>query len=313
MGDTSQKRKLLRKKIIQKRTFGFSVDQEESKEVVQQALLLIKNLLKCKTTHFEQFFKYSQDHLLEKPNTRCQDDQSLDISESIKEMSFQSLKKARKFGGGVQENIYPNLEQDSLGEQIYTREGQIQKNQISSTLKKTKKLSQHKNSFPNLMVYKASDVHEKKHGINTETSKKKSLRSIKMQKQESSELEENCGFKTLQRGTSLHKQEFGQESLKTRPPSVPSKIRDFDLNQLNFEIGEWVDVLDSQNIWQEAQVIKQEEEKVKVHFNGAGDENDEWISLKSKRVHLFRTHTTCLLYTSPSPRDLSTSRMPSSA
>ena len=25
------------------------------------------------------------------------------------------------------------------------------------------------------------------------------------------------------------------------------------------------------------------------------------------------THTTCLLYTSPSPRDLSTSRMPSSA
>ena len=27
----------------------------------------------------------------------------------------------------------------------------------------------------------------------------------------------------------------------------------------------------------------------------------------------FKEHTTCLLYTSPSPRDLSTSRMPSSA
>ena len=34
---------------------------------------------------------------------------------------------------------------------------------------------------------------------------------------------------------------------------------------------------------------------------------------KAKALHLDSVYTGCLLYTSPSPRDLSTSRMPSSA
>ena len=37
------------------------------------------------------------------------------------------------------------------------------------------------------------------------------------------------------------------------------------------------------------------------------------IEVQMVKRHLFSTIKTCLLYTSPSPRDLSTSRMPSSA
>ena len=36
-------------------------------------------------------------------------------------------------------------------------------------------------------------------------------------------------------------------------------------------------------------------------------------SIETKKYDVFYIHPTCLLYTSPSPRDLSTSRMPSSA
>ena len=49
-----------------------------------------------------------------------------------------------------------------------------------------------------------------------------------------------------------------------------------------------------------------------VEIEGEGEnetEGEEDEKLQSKHIDL----TTCLLYTSPSPRDLSTSRMPSSA
>ena len=39
----------------------------------------------------------------------------------------------------------------------------------------------------------------------------------------------------------------------------------------------------------------------------------ETVGSASSAINTFRTHHSCLLYTSPSPRDLSTSRMPSSA
>ena len=41
--------------------------------------------------------------------------------------------------------------------------------------------------------------------------------------------------------------------------------------------------------------------------------NSNWIKLYGKLGFDMPTYKTCLLYTSPSPRDLSTSRMPSSA
>ena len=41
--------------------------------------------------------------------------------------------------------------------------------------------------------------------------------------------------------------------------------------------------------------------------------NDEDVAGKKVTLWVSNIHETCLLYTSPSPRDLSTSRMPSSA
>ena len=49
-------------------------------------------------------------------------------------------------------------------------------------------------------------------------------------------------------------------------------------------------------------------ENLKVHFNVSSEGDMPWT--KRKKLQAVNG---CLLYTSPSPRDLSTSRMPSSA
>ena len=54
--------------------------------------------------------------------------------------------------------------------------------------------------------------------------------------------------------------------------------------------------------------FKQEAGKVSKEFGDALSKNADKIG-----DAMVRTDETCLLYTSPSPRDLSTSRMPSSA
>ena len=41
--------------------------------------------------------------------------------------------------------------------------------------------------------------------------------------------------------------------------------------------------------------------------------HEESLNIPSLHAKYFELYNTCLLYTSPSPRDLSTSRMPSSA
>ena len=50
-------------------------------------------------------------------------------------------------------------------------------------------------------------------------------------------------------------------------------------------------------------------ETQKTIYNGA----QKYISLKPYYCELYNIHYTCLLYTSPSPRDILVSRMPSSA
>ena len=45
----------------------------------------------------------------------------------------------------------------------------------------------------------------------------------------------------------------------------------------------------------------------------AYDALEPHIDAQTMEIHYTKHHQTCLLYTSPSPRDLSTSRMPSSA
>ena len=53
-----------------------------------------------------------------------------------------------------------------------------------------------------------------------------------------------------------------------------------------------------------------------MHHRGpdeAGVYADDWGSIAMRRLSIIDLSSGCLLYTSPSPRDLSTSRMPSSA
>ena len=50
-------------------------------------------------------------------------------------------------------------------------------------------------------------------------------------------------------------------------------------------------------------------------WNIEGNDNGEWVLMDyiNVVVHVFQKHKSCLLYTSPSPRDRFLSRMPSSA
>ena len=52
---------------------------------------------------------------------------------------------------------------------------------------------------------------------------------------------------------------------------------------------------------------------VKQHHPDAGGEKDRFLAIQDAWETLNDPFKNCLLYTSPSPRDLSTSRMPSSA
>ena len=61
------------------------------------------------------------------------------------------------------------------------------------------------------------------------------------------------------------------------------------------------------------EVLQQSQDDLQIHLIHRGDRllsgHNDWVSNKLEKIILQR----CLLYTSPSPRDLSTSRMPSSA
>ena len=68
-------------------------------------------------------------------------------------------------------------------------------------------------------------------------------------------------------------------------------IEAFDFSKSTYEVGEWVDVKDTINQWLEAQVIKVQNDKAYVHYNGWGTRWDEWIDFKSPRMRNFKTYT----------------------
>ena len=62
---------------------------------------------------------------------------------------------------------------------------------------------------------------------------------------------------------------------------------------IKFQLGQWVDVLDTFSHWTEAQIkqINVQTNKALIHYLGMSTFLDEWISLDSPRLALFRTHT----------------------
>ena len=68
-------------------------------------------------------------------------------------------------------------------------------------------------------------------------------------------------------------------------------IEAFDFSKSTYEVGEWVDVKDTINQWLEAQVIKIQNDKAYVHYNGWGTRWDEWIEFSSPRMRNFKTYT----------------------
>ena len=68
-------------------------------------------------------------------------------------------------------------------------------------------------------------------------------------------------------------------------------IEAFDFSKSTYEVGEWVDVKDTINQWLEAQVIKVQNNKAYVHYNGWGARWDEWIEFSSPRMRNFKTYT----------------------
>ena len=68
-------------------------------------------------------------------------------------------------------------------------------------------------------------------------------------------------------------------------------IEAFDFSKSAYEVGEWVDVKDTINQWLEAQVMKVQNNKAYVHYNGWGTRWDEWIEFDSPRMRNFKTYT----------------------
>lgn len=80
----------------------------------------------------------------------------------------------------------------------------------------------------------------------------------------------------------------------------------FDFKDRKFKLGQWLDVKDTIEQWLEAEVIDidEVENKVFVHYNGWGRRWDEWITMNSPRLAIFRTHTVqngYSMYLSPVP------------
>ena len=82
--------------------------------------------------------------------------------------------------------------------------------------------------------------------------------------------------------------------------NLPSKMNDQDIEQFIKAFDDFMQhaetEIDSYQKWKEAEKYK-----------------DEFYERKAAELEVTVDYYLCLLYTSPSPRDLSTSRMPSSA
>lgn len=80
-------------------------------------------------------------------------------------------------------------------------------------------------------------------------------------------------------------------SFKKDNTSRGANMEAFDFLKSQYEVGEWVDVKDTIEQWLEAQVLKVENNKAFVHYNGWGPRWDEWIDFSSPRMRNFKVYT----------------------
>lgn len=80
-------------------------------------------------------------------------------------------------------------------------------------------------------------------------------------------------------------------SFKKDNTSRGANMEAFDFLKSKYEVGEWVDVKDTIEQWLEAQVLKVENNKAFVHYNGWGPRWDEWIDFSSPRMRNFKVYT----------------------
>ena len=122
---------------------------------------------------------------------------------------------------------------------------------------------------------------------------------------ETLKMEEEKFLVLLDRGIKILNDEISKIK-KVLPGEVAFKLYD----TYGFPLDLTEDILKNKSLTVDQnkfdELMKKSKELAKQNWKGSGDASEEeiWFGIKDK---------ICLLYTSPSPRDLSTSRMPSSA
>ena len=68
-------------------------------------------------------------------------------------------------------------------------------------------------------------------------------------------------------------------------------LETFDFSKSKYEVGQWVDVKDTIDQWLEAQILKVQDNKAYVHYNGWGQRWDEWMDFTSAKMRNFKINT----------------------
>ena len=95
------------------------------------------------------------------------------------------------------------------------------------------------------------------------------------------------------------------------------KVNPEDVWEIMMQLNANLQGMDDKHLLREGDMEVMEEDmevmEVRTGVNGGKNEISKVCRVTEDVVHFLETKFNCLLYTSPSPRDLSTSRMPSSA
>ena len=90
-------------------------------------------------------------------------------------------------------------------------------------------------------------------------------------------------------GSQYHKRTL-PETLHQNLIQIEELIKE-PLITIEYTVGQWIDVKDTEGYWLEAQVIEKRPMEIKIHYNSWEDRWDEWLGVESDRIAPFRTYT----------------------